>query len=215
MNSTEQVKALCAEFGVEVIPGNMYPKPGQTRAVATMRRIIEKRGESHLRLVMSTLAETRGNEGLITEMSLWATSDLVLACGNWIEEDVSSWLEAWDQIPLGFLMWNVQELSGISHSRHALAGAIYTMLVHYSKGKKANREVDFSFIRRVEKAEDLPSRREVRQEEARAMGEELMRVREALQPAQFIPWLKESTGLSLATAHRYMRMARHATPHTA
>lgn len=32
---------LCAEFDIEIIPGTSYPLPGQTRAVATINRLIE------------------------------------------------------------------------------------------------------------------------------------------------------------------------------
>ncbi len=75
-----RVVALCAEFDVEVIDGKRYPEPGQTRATATIRRIIDRHGEPHARLVLCILAEGRGNHALIDETSLWAVSDLVLAC---------------------------------------------------------------------------------------------------------------------------------------
>ena len=53
------VRAICAEYDIEIVPGNVYPQPGQTRAVATMCQILAKHGEGHFRLVMTTLGETR------------------------------------------------------------------------------------------------------------------------------------------------------------
>ncbi|WEX76192.1 hypothetical protein PYH37_004476 [Sinorhizobium numidicum] len=82
-----------------------------------MCRILEKHGEGHLRLVVSTLAETKGNQGFINEYTAWATSDLLLACSEWIEEDASDWYRAWDSIPLGGLMWTCQEPYGIVKQR--------------------------------------------------------------------------------------------------
>ena len=54
------VHAICAEYDIEIIPGTVYPLPGQTRATATMRQILTKHGEGHFRLVMTTLGQTRG-----------------------------------------------------------------------------------------------------------------------------------------------------------
>ncbi|MCC2612639.1 DUF3102 domain-containing protein [Neorhizobium petrolearium] len=205
-----RVRAICAEFGIEIIPGNEYPKPGQTRATASIDRIMQKHGEGHARLVLSTLSETKGNHGLITQTSLWAASDLILACSEWIETDLTSWFDAWDKIPMGFLMWHCNELSGISHQRHALAGAMYVMLVHYSRGKKADKEVDYSFMRRIQKAEEMPSPRDMQRQEAIALGLEFIRVKESLPAGEWLPWVREKAGVSYATALNYMRLARSA-----
>ncbi|WP_018240339.1 hypothetical protein [Ensifer sp. BR816] len=74
-------------------------------------------------------------------------------------------------MPLGFILWHVQEVAGKSYIRHALAGAMYLILVHYSRGKKADREVDYGFIRRVQKAEDEQTARHVHRSEAVENGE--------------------------------------------
>lgn len=87
-------RRLCAEFDIEIIPANEMPTPGQTRAIGTICRILGKHGDAHMRLVLSTLAETKNNQGLLTETSLWAVSDLVLSCSEWIESDLSSWYDA-------------------------------------------------------------------------------------------------------------------------
>ena len=58
------VRAICAEYDIEIVPGNVYPQPGQTRAVATMCQILAKYGEGHFRLIMTTLGEAMGNNAL-------------------------------------------------------------------------------------------------------------------------------------------------------
>lgn len=200
-------RRLCAEFDIEIIPGNEMPVPGQTRALATICRIVAKHGEPHARLVLSTLAETKNNQGLITETSLWAVSDLVQSCSDWIDKDLSSWYAAWDAIPLGYVLWHVQELSGKSHMRHALAGAVYLMLVHYSSGKKANREVSYSFLRRVQKAEGDMSTRQIQKQQAVELGRELLEVKASLPRGEWLPWLRQHAGVSYETAKRYMSLA--------
>lgn len=206
-----RVKAICAEFEIEIIPSNEYPKPGQTRATASIDRIMQKHGEGHMRLVLATLSETKGNQGLITQTSLWATSDLILACKEWVENDPTSWFDAWDKIPMGFLLWHCNELAGITHQRHALAGAMYVMLVHYSRGRKADKEVDYSFMRRIQKAEDMPSPREMQRQEAIALGLEFIRVKASLSAGEWLPWVREHAGVSYATALNYMSLARSVT----
>jgi hypothetical protein len=106
-----RVKSLCSEFSIEIIGCHVYPLPGQTRAVVTIRRIIDRHGEAHARLLLWTLSETEGNGGLLDEVSLWAVSDLVLACPRYVER-TSAWLQAWDRLPLGQFMFITQELSG-------------------------------------------------------------------------------------------------------
>lgn len=204
------VRSICAEFDIEIIPANEIPKPGQTRAVNTLARILEKHGEGHLRLVLSTLAETKNNQGLINEYSAWATSDLVLACSKWIEEDASDWFRAWDRIPLGWLMWTSQELYGIVKQRAALAGAMYVLLVHYSQGRKANKDVDYNFMRRMQRAEGEPSKAEVNRQQALETGRRLLEVKAALPYGEFMAWVKRETDMSYETARQYMNKAREA-----
>lgn len=144
---------LCAEFDIEIIAGTSYPLPGQTRAVATINRIIEKHGEGHARIVMATLAETAGNDGLIDKYSLWAVSDLVFACSEWIESDMSGWLEAWDQVPMGFAMWECRHLSGFVLQRAGLAGMLFLMLSMHRNGKRSNKSPGYPMLMRAYESE--------------------------------------------------------------
>jgi hypothetical protein len=203
-----RVQAICAEFDIEIIAGNEYPKPGQTRATASIDRILQKHGIGHMRLVLATLSETKGNHGLITQTSLWATSDLILACKEWVDTDPTSWFDAWDKIPMGFLMWHCNELSGIAHQRHALTGAMYVMLVHYGRGRKADKEVDYSFMRRIHRAEEVPTPRDLKNREAVDLGLEFIRVKQSLPAGKWLPWVREHAGVSYATALNYMSLAR-------
>jgi hypothetical protein len=120
-----RVSALCQEFGVEIIDANRYPEPRQTRAPATIQRIIHGRGEAHARLVMTTLAETSNNQVCLDESGLWATSDLIIAWANVVEHRTSEWLAAWDAAPVGELQFRNLMLSGIVRQRPALAGQLH------------------------------------------------------------------------------------------
>jgi hypothetical protein len=124
----ERVKALCGEVGIECIEGTAYPRLGQTRAVNTIRRIIERFGEDHARLVLTTLAETVNNKAMVDETSLWMCSDLIRAFRTEIENDASRWLNAWDAIPVGYLQSVSQGLRGYVKQRDALGGMVYKEL---------------------------------------------------------------------------------------
>jgi hypothetical protein len=147
------VAAICAEFGIQIVPANVYPLPGQTRAVATLRRIMHRHGKGHLRLVVATLAETKGNQGLINEYSAWAVSDLIRACSDWVENRTEEWFSAWDEIPLGWVMWQCQELSGVIAQRQALAGMMYMLLCRHQRARMGNKEADYSYLRRAKQSD--------------------------------------------------------------
>lgn len=152
-STTPRVEAICAEFGIEVIPGNRYPLPGQTRATATLERIRKRYGDGHLRLVIATLAETKGNQGLINEFSAWAVSDLIRACSDWVENRSEEWFQAWDALPLGWVMWQCQELTGVIAQRQALAGMMYMLLCDYTRKRMGNKEPNYSILRRARRSE--------------------------------------------------------------
>lgn len=129
MTVDPRVYSICAEYGIKIVDAHRYPDIGETRAVATLDRILRNHGEGHFRLVMTTLAETANNKALLTEVVLWAVSDLIRACSTIIETQTSDWLEFWDYCPVGQLQFWTQDLSGIVNQRHALAGMIYERIV--------------------------------------------------------------------------------------
>lgn len=70
-----RVISICAEYDVRILDAKCGTVGvGETRAGGTLRRILQKHGEDHLRMVLSTLAETGSNRAAITETTLWAVS---------------------------------------------------------------------------------------------------------------------------------------------
>ncbi|TPL40783.1 hypothetical protein FJ957_25950 [Mesorhizobium sp. B2-4-6] len=98
---------------------------GQTRATETLSRIWRRYGENHLRLVLSTLAETANNKLLLDEVGLWMASDMVLKSASLIEDRAGDWLELWDAMPVGQLQFVCQDLRGLIPQRYALGGMVY------------------------------------------------------------------------------------------
>jgi len=117
------IRRLCDEFRIEIIDGHRYPEIGQTRAVETLARIYRRHGETHLRMVLTTLAETANNKALLDEVGLWMASDMVLIRG--VDHIDSDWLDLWDRMPVGQLQYVCQDLSGLVPQRYALGGMVY------------------------------------------------------------------------------------------
>lgn len=129
-----RVISICAEYDVRVIANKSgTPGIGETRAKSTLQRILNNHGEDHLRMVLSTLAETGSNRAAITDTTLWAVSDLVRACQPLIEEQAGDWLAAFDSIPVGQLELMAHDYrrghDGDAVGRAALATMIYERLV--------------------------------------------------------------------------------------
>lgn len=123
-----EIHALCAEYGIKVIDRHRYPDIGETRAVETLARIMRRYGEGHLRMVLTTLAETANNKAALDEVGLWAASDMVVAWSNVVEQRAGDWLAAWDAMPVGELQHRNQKLSGIISQRFALGGQLHERL---------------------------------------------------------------------------------------
>jgi hypothetical protein len=121
-----RVQALADEFGVRIIGKHRYPEPGETRAVATIGRIIDRHGVEHARLVFTVLRQTDNNFGLLDEAALWMASDMVRQRGA--DEVNDEWLGAWDKIPIGQLQWVSSRLQGVVPQRFALGGMVYERL---------------------------------------------------------------------------------------
>lgn len=189
-----RVSALCAEFDIEIIHERRYPNPGQTRAVVTIRRIIDRQGEAHARLVLCTLAETKGSQGIIDEVSLWAVSDLVRACPEWVEDRASDWLAAWDRLPMGQYMATLLALRGLVPQRPALVGLCFMWL----QKELAEPEPDDRKYSRLSDEDKI------------AVGRELIRVKGGMQRGHFGTWLRERSGINKFMAQRCMKLARRA-----
>ncbi|MCE6073658.1 hypothetical protein GOZ89_09650 [Agrobacterium vitis] len=124
-----EVEAILSEFEVEIVPKNVMPKPGQTRAVASVDRIRRRHGEAHARFVIMTLVETADNRAALDETALWATSDIILAFKKnhpaLMENDLDRFFSFFDQVPVGRLQLWCFGLDGITSKRAALVGLIW------------------------------------------------------------------------------------------
>lgn len=122
-------EAIFEEFGVIVVPKNVVPAVGQTRAVATLHRIIKRYGQEHARFVVMVLADASNNRAALDETGIWATSDIILAFKknypDLMENDVTRFLEFFDRVPVGMLQYWCFGLDGITNKRAALVGLIW------------------------------------------------------------------------------------------
>lgn len=122
-------EAIFEEFGVIVVPKNVVPAVGQTRAVATLHRIIKRYGQEHARFVVMVLADASNNRAALDETGIWATSDIILAFKknypDLMENEVTRFLEFFDRVPVGKLQYWCFGLDGITNKRAALVGLIW------------------------------------------------------------------------------------------
>lgn len=124
-----EAMAIFRAHNIEVVPANVMPGVGQTRAIATLDRIRNRHGDAHARFVVLTLSETANNKAMIDETTLWTVSDVARAASKHyrmiIENDVEQWFQFWDGIPVGWLQLWCMDLGGIVSKRQALAGMIW------------------------------------------------------------------------------------------
>lgn len=191
------VRSICAEFEIEIVPKNVYAKPFQTRAVITLMQLLQTRGEEHLRLVLTTLAETKGAQAPLEAYVIWAASDLVTACSDFIERDASAWLEKWDRLPLGWIMYATSHLRGMTDQRRALTGAIYMYLFKDCGESLTGLKATASASRHVK----------ITHEQMVKYGRELLDVKASLPRGQWLYWLRNKSGLPEQTARKYIRLA--------
>lgn len=129
MSQHPDAEAIFEEFGVTIVPKNVVPAVGQTRAVATLHRIIKRYGEGHGRFVVMVLADCANNRAALDETALWATSDIILAFKknypDMMENEVTRFMEFFDRVPVGMLQYWCFGLDGITNKRAALVGLIW------------------------------------------------------------------------------------------
>lgn len=69
--------SILSELGVTVVPKNVAPRPGETRSVGTIQKIIRRHGKEHCRLVLMLIMQSENNRAALDEASIGAVSDLV------------------------------------------------------------------------------------------------------------------------------------------
>lgn len=122
----QRVYDVCEEFGVTIVDGRSYPGIRETRAIATMDKILQKPGYDHFRIVMMTVAETENNQGYIDKYLLLAVSDLVERYRHIVEAKPTDWLECFDAAPVAELQVVAK---GLQHQRYALVGMLAERIV--------------------------------------------------------------------------------------
>lgn len=129
MTDHPEARAIFEEFGIRVVPANVMPAIGETRAIATLDRIRNRHGEPHARFVVMTLAETANNKAFIDETSLWVISDMARAAAknfpDLVDNSVSDWFAFFDALPLGWLQYWAHDLDGLMPKRYVLVGMIW------------------------------------------------------------------------------------------
>lgn len=120
-----RIASICDEYGIAIVPPNVQPGVGETRAVGAITNIDKRRGEGHLRLVLTTLAETTNNKAFIDRDTLWCVSHLIRAYPHIVENDMSRWLECFDLMQFGEMAkLNSKTLKGHVNSPSSLAGMV-------------------------------------------------------------------------------------------
>jgi len=127
---------LLEEFSIEIVPGNVAPRPGQTRAPKTVERILNRYGEPHARLVLTLIAETENNALTLDEVGLWCASDVIRACPDLVEERFGDLLEFFDALPLADLHFAARKAYGLAPGRFVLFGMIWErILIRFGTGQ--------------------------------------------------------------------------------
>jgi hypothetical protein len=122
------VASICSEFGIAVVPPCRRRKGGaalETCAASTLQRLLSDWGESHLREVLLSIAESAGNDRSLTAPVIQAMSDLLLAHPEWFGSD---WLNALDAIDLSALYESVKANRKAVQPRAAIAAVLFERL---------------------------------------------------------------------------------------
>lgn len=134
MTNHREAMAILDEFGVEAVAKNVMPKPGQTRSVATLQRIVRKYGHEQARMAIQILMESENNRASLDEASIGAVADVLQAFkreySGIYEARTSDLFEFFDKTPVANLrVLFVDGLDGVVNKRAALAGLLWERLV--------------------------------------------------------------------------------------
>jgi hypothetical protein len=129
-----EAMAILEEFGIRAVPANVMPRPGETRAIATLQRLCNTQGFDHARLVVQVLAESDNNRHPINENVLDAISMVLQGIAReypaLFEKETSRVFDFFDRVPIGALeMKYCRGMKGIVEQKPMLAGQIWERLV--------------------------------------------------------------------------------------
>lgn len=142
--------AILEELGIGIVAKNVQPKPGQTRSVATIQRIIRREGVDHARMALMLICESENNRVALDEVSIGAVSDVLLALKKnypkLCRDDVSTLFAFFDQTPIAVIRAIYTDgLDSIVNKRAALSGMIWERAIN----KFGNPQLDWLYDRRV------------------------------------------------------------------
>jgi hypothetical protein len=125
---TNLLARICADVGVEIIPGN-GPRPvhGQTAAKATLHKILVERGEGHLIQLLRTFLETENDTMRMNSHALLAISDIMVAHPEWADSGLR-WLEVFDRIDVAEIQRQAKANRHAVPQRHGIATMVFREL---------------------------------------------------------------------------------------
>lgn len=124
---TAQLASICEELGVTMILSHVNRTPGTTKCSGTLQRIMSRRGEGHLILLLRTFMESENNRMALVEPILWGVSDVMMANPRWPDKGLA-WLEAFDTIDLCDLWAKSKGAHGAPPERHGISAKLTEIL---------------------------------------------------------------------------------------
>lgn len=124
-----EAHAILSEYGIEAMPPSAHLKPGQTKAVANLQKIVRARGYDHARFVIMLWAETNIRKTILDASTLWALSDVLKLVERHyprlVNEDVSTLFKFIDGLQIGWLQGWARDCEGVIPRRFAIGGMIF------------------------------------------------------------------------------------------
>ena len=110
MRPNREALAILQELDNRVVPKSTVPKPGETRSVGTIQKIIRRKNEqgedggAHARLVLMLINESENNKASLCEATIGAVSDLLdefrAMFPQKAENGISEFFDFLDRVPL-------------------------------------------------------------------------------------------------------------------
>jgi hypothetical protein len=124
-----EARAILMEYGIEAMPPSAHLKPGQTKAVANLQKIVRARGFEHARFVIMIWKETMIRKTVLDASTMWAFSDLILSLErnfpDLVTKDVEKLFAFVDGLHVGWLQQWAKDVEGIIPRRFAIGGMLY------------------------------------------------------------------------------------------
>lgn len=138
---TPALAAICQDFGIAVVqPAQHRPfTPMQTAAGRTLERILQVRGEDHLRDVLTVLTESENNRNMLIAPVLKAVSKIMAEHPTWYASDASKFLEVMDSADLAGMYEQARANKGVVAAHDTIAALLLERLREYFEPEKQER----------------------------------------------------------------------------